>query len=330
MDSPKHRRYEFIEQFADLAGGMLVVGHGTRLQAGQKQLLDLVVSMAKLCPSIPIEASFLELADPTIEAAIRKFKERGIKKIFVVPILLFSAAHARDDIPNTVREASQKLKVDVSGQSEPLNDHWATLSLSLLRSYQALLCMNPNGCNQAAFCDRAKLCIQDGDLEQVDALLPHLHNSFGRSKDKPFVELEGRSRVLLTRMQQTLSNTALVMIGRGTSDITAREAMRAFARQRCEVGPVKFCEVGFFAGDDMTVDAALEVAGQQSLSNEILVQPHLLFEGQLTGQLRDSISNMRIKYPAKRWNCAMPLGGDQSLAETYLALANDGLRNVLS
>lgn len=325
MDSNLRSQYESIKQFADQAGGLLVVGHGTRLQAGQQQLLDLVASMSELCPSVPIEASFLELAEPTIEGAIAKFKERGIRKIFVVPILLFSAAHARDDIPNAVQEASQMLGVEVAGQSDPLNNHWATLSLSMLRSYQAMLCSNPEGCNQAAFCERAKLCIQRSQLEQVDALLPLFHNAFQKDDAILVDESVSNLRVIVSRLQESLSKTALVMIGRGTSEIKARQAMRQFARERCAIGHVAFCEVGFFAGDEMTIDAALDVAGQQALSNEILVQPHLLFEGQLTGQLRESVSMMRIKYPTKRWNCAMPLGGDRSLAETYLTLANDAL-----
>ncbi|MFM7930594.1 MAG: sirohydrochlorin chelatase, partial [Pirellula sp.] len=77
--------------------GVLVVGHGTRKPHGQAQLIELVEHMREIEPTWTIEPSFLELAEPTIAQSVAALHDRQIKRIIVVPILLFTAAHAKSD-----------------------------------------------------------------------------------------------------------------------------------------------------------------------------------------------------------------------------------------
>ncbi|MCE9554818.1 MAG: sirohydrochlorin chelatase [Planctomycetes bacterium] len=79
--------------------------------------------------------------------------------------------------------------------------------------------------------------------------------------------------------------TALVMIGRGSSDAEATQSMHRFAEMRCQRTPVGRLEVGFIAAQRPTVREALQ-ATLASGCRRVVVQPHLLFQGELMDQVR--------------------------------------------
>jgi sirohydrochlorin cobaltochelatase len=79
--------------------------------------------------------------------------------------------------------------------------------------------------------------------------------------------------------------TALVMIGRGSSDAEAAERMRRFAQLRTERTPVGMLTVGFVAVQQPTLADALQQA-LASRCRRVVVQPHLLFQGELTDEVR--------------------------------------------
>ena len=98
--------------FSSELGCILVVGHGTRNPNGAKQLMDLVRQMQARAPSANISGCFLELSEPSIQQAMEQLHEQGIRKALVVPILLFTAAHAMQDIPDAVNQAASDHNAD--------------------------------------------------------------------------------------------------------------------------------------------------------------------------------------------------------------------------
>lgn len=84
--------------------GILLVGHGTRSQAGQQQFLHLAELVRRRLYA-PLEPAYLELAEPTIGAAVRRLVEAGATRLVVAPLLLFAAGHARQDVPAAVNQA---------------------------------------------------------------------------------------------------------------------------------------------------------------------------------------------------------------------------------
>jgi sirohydrochlorin cobaltochelatase len=287
-------------------GGILVVGHGTRNAAGVQELIDLVKSMRERLPEgVPIEASFLELANPTIDHAVEKLQALGCEKLLVIPILLFTAAHAREDIPDAVRAAVESRSIEVAAQSTSLGTEEAALKLSQERFIAALRCRNRKGCLRASACDIATQC--------MGGFLPA-----GQSVKPVVGGLEN---------QQNL-RVGLAMVGRGTSDLVARGHMLELTRLRFEASPVpiSWVQTGFFAGGSPTVEELLKEA-EASDCETIVVQPHLLFEGQLSVQLREMVDEYRRAGSKKRWLVAPTLGADPQLADTFLAL---GLKSILS
>ncbi|WP_078428676.1 sirohydrochlorin chelatase [Alkalihalobacterium alkalinitrilicum] len=87
---------------------VLFIGHGSRVQAGNKQFLSFINRvMAKL--PLPIqEVAFIELTQPTILEGIQRCSDQGATKIFVQPVLLLEAGHAKKDIPKEIEKAKEK------------------------------------------------------------------------------------------------------------------------------------------------------------------------------------------------------------------------------
>ena len=85
--------------------GLLLVGHGTHHAAGVEQFLALARLVANRLDDVPVEPAFLEIQSPTIDDGVRQLLERGVRRIVIVPALLFAAGHAKHDVPAAVAAA---------------------------------------------------------------------------------------------------------------------------------------------------------------------------------------------------------------------------------
>src|SRR5947208_725516 len=87
--------------------GVLLVGHGTRDEEGRAQCETLYRQIAALLgnDNSVTKLAYLELASPTIGEAVLRLTDQPISGLVVVPLLLFSAGHAQEDIPRAVRPA---------------------------------------------------------------------------------------------------------------------------------------------------------------------------------------------------------------------------------
>jgi len=132
------RQQQIWQTFREELGSVLVVGHGTRNPNGARQLLEIVGHMQAKEPYANIFGCFLELAEPTIEQAIEQLHNRGIKRILVVPVLLFTAAHALEDIPDAVALAAARFGIQVIGQTGSLGTHDSVVALSQPRTRKRL------------------------------------------------------------------------------------------------------------------------------------------------------------------------------------------------
>lgn len=87
---------------------ILYIGHGTRHKLGVLQCIEFIRTV-KQSIDVPIqEIAFLELVEPTIEDGVRRCVEKGATSIAIMPLLLLTAHHAKQDIPQEL-QAVQKL-----------------------------------------------------------------------------------------------------------------------------------------------------------------------------------------------------------------------------
>ena len=238
---------------------VLIVGHGTRRASGVAQFLNLVAQLQDHQPTWSIHAAFLELAEPTIEQAIQEISAAGLRRLIVVPVLLFSAGHAKSDIPDAVAACAQKYGIDVLGQTPSLGTHPEVIALSNIRFAEMTSSLATSGC-PVGHCG-AGLTLQ-ASSRNCASVCP----------------LQG-SRPL---------RIALAMVGRGTSDETALAHMREFTALASSSRQIAWVNTGFFAGGQPDVDTLLEQAAQATedcghqlgkACDTVLIQPHLLFEG---------------------------------------------------
>jgi sirohydrochlorin cobaltochelatase len=105
----------------------------------------------------------------------------------------------------------------------------------------------------------------------------------------------------------TPQQCALVMVGRGGSDAEAIFAMRRFAELRVERTPVGMMEVAFLAVAAPSAEEALQRVAAAGLP-QVIVQPHLLFSGELIHGLRRLVASFAERYPKTKWLVADHLG----------------------
>lgn len=117
--------------------GVLLIGHGTSDPVGTKQFFELGQLLASRLAPIPVQPCLLELQSPTIRDGWAKLIDRGCQRVLASPLLLFSAGHAKRDIPDALRacaiENSNPFVV-----AKPLSRAPELVELLLLRVQQAI------------------------------------------------------------------------------------------------------------------------------------------------------------------------------------------------
>lgn len=79
---------------------ILYIGHGTRSKKGENEAKAFLQKVIEKI-AIPIqEISFLELSSPSVDEGFQRCVERGATEVTVVPILLLTAGHMKNDIPD--------------------------------------------------------------------------------------------------------------------------------------------------------------------------------------------------------------------------------------
>lgn len=122
--------------------GVVVVGHGTADPVGAEETRQVAALVAGLLPEMPVELGFLEVIGPSIGEALERLAERGCGEVVAAPLLLFTAGHARRDVPEAVRDGAAKAGLVVR-QSAALGRHPAILALARSRRQEALRRLEP-------------------------------------------------------------------------------------------------------------------------------------------------------------------------------------------
>jgi sirohydrochlorin ferrochelatase len=246
---------------ADERASWLLVGHGTRDAGGLGEFVQTVRLVAERAGGRNVRHAFLELAEPSIESAVCELYDNGIRRVLVVPVLLFAAGHAKRDIPAAVVRAAGNCRDLEWKQTAHLGCHPKILDLSRRRYHAAR--------SELGGCD------------------------------------------------------TLLLVGRGSNDESATTEMLQFARLHTENIVPPAIEVAFIAMAQPRLADVLPRVGQ-SPAQRVVVQPHLLFAGELLSEIGKSISAVSREYPGKRWCCAEHLGPSPELAEAIVDLARKG------
>lgn len=134
----------------------------------------------------------------------------------------------------------------------------------------------------------------------------------------------------LPELELASKRVSLAMISRGSSSDSAAAAMERFAELRCALTPVNSCRVGYVAVRQPNVQQTLDWL--QSTDSEVLVvQPHLLFEGEVYHSLCAAVEERRQR-DGRRWLVCQPLGAaaddfeDERLARVLKTVVSQSLK----
>ncbi|EHN12368.1 ATPase component NikO of energizing module of nickel ECF transporter [Patulibacter medicamentivorans] len=84
---------------------LVLVGHGSRDADHVEEFWDLVRFVGELDPELHHAGGFIELAEPSADAAIDRLVADGATEIVSVPIVLLAAGHLKNDGPATLARA---------------------------------------------------------------------------------------------------------------------------------------------------------------------------------------------------------------------------------
>ncbi|MFM7137737.1 MAG: sirohydrochlorin chelatase [Planctomycetota bacterium] len=144
------------------------------------------------------------------------------------------------------------------------------------------------------------------------------------------VELACRRRAEVVSGHEPVAaaETALVRVGRGSSDPTSPAQLAAFTEATLAAEPrPRFVLAGFVAAARPTVPEALAEAGAASGGGlrRIVVQPHLLFRGHVEEQVAAAVAAARAGRPELEWLTAPRLGPDPLVARAVVERAAEAL-----
>jgi sirohydrochlorin cobaltochelatase len=156
---------------------------------------------------------------------------------------------------------------------------------------------------------------------EVDAiLLDHLGQSelVARRSEQCFHEAIAERRFIDS------SDTELLIVGRGTSDPRAIDEMYAFVARRGAMAPAAIVQTCFLAMAEPKFEATIEQIAQRSLGR-VVVQPHLLFQGELFGRVEDCVKSVAQQRPEVDWVVTQPLGPSTLLIDAAVEIATHRL-----
>jgi sirohydrochlorin cobaltochelatase len=147
-------------------------------------------------------------------------------------------------------------------------------------------------------------------FDQTDVL--GFHDSVFRRSEELLAQL------LANHDPVNLSKTALVSVGRGSTENQATEDMMRFSELRALQSGFSRSQVGFVAMALPTLGSTLDQLGQDYEISTVIVQPHLLFAGDLRCTVCKMVRRAAHRYPAKQWLVTELLGPHRLIAEALL------------
>jgi sirohydrochlorin cobaltochelatase len=239
--------------------------------------------LAAAATGVAVEVCFLELAEPSIQAGVAQLIERGVRQVIVLPLLLFSAGHAQRDIPQAVAAA-----IDDLNQGQRSRFPATVRQAAVLGCHPDIVELSARRYGEAVS--------QDGEI-------------VSQANANAVAQAGGHA-----------ARTLLLMVGRGSHEAEANVEFARFARLRWEHESIGWLESCFVAMARPTLDEGLRMAASMPFER-IVVQPHLLFSGEIMHGVRAAVAAARERAPARQWIVTEHLGAHELLVRALFSRA---------
>ena len=84
--------------------GIVLFAHGSRDPLWRLPIEAVAQQIKTLSPDVPVMCAFLELTTPDLPTCVQEMEVMGLKKIAVVPMFLGIGKHAREDLPEIMKD----------------------------------------------------------------------------------------------------------------------------------------------------------------------------------------------------------------------------------
>lgn len=111
--------------------GIVVVDHGSRRAESNQALEQFVERFALRSGFDIVEPAHMELAEPSIQTAVKRCADRGATKVVICPFFLLPGKHWTGDLPRLAQEAAAGIPGVQVLVSAPIGGH--DLLIDLLR-----------------------------------------------------------------------------------------------------------------------------------------------------------------------------------------------------
>ena len=115
---------------------LLLIAHGSRQEEANADLLHVAAQLRARGWAV-VEASFLELAEPSIEEGGVRCVEQGAERVVLVPYFLSAGVHVRRDLAEARTKLTERFPAVEFRLAEPLGRHPLLLEVVAERAREA-------------------------------------------------------------------------------------------------------------------------------------------------------------------------------------------------
>jgi sirohydrochlorin cobaltochelatase len=117
---------------------LLLVGHGTRDEAGAEAFHSFVGELSEHKPEVPVAGGFVGLSQPPLADAVAGLAADGHTRFAAVPLMLVSAGHAQGDVAAALTREKERHPQISYDCGRPLGPHPSLLRVLERRLDEAL------------------------------------------------------------------------------------------------------------------------------------------------------------------------------------------------
>lgn len=126
-----------------MINALMLIAHGSREPQANDDLFALARELRQEGTFAIVEASFLELAEPTIENAARRCAEQGAERVVLLPYFLSAGVHVKRDLQELRDRLATEMPAAEWILAQPLGRHPLLLEIVKKRAREALLKLPP-------------------------------------------------------------------------------------------------------------------------------------------------------------------------------------------
>ena len=311
---------------------VLIVGHGSRDAGANAEFEAVAAAYRAARPELRVEIGYIELARPLVGEALESIAAQEMRRIVVVPLFLFAAGHAKNDLPLVIDETRRRFPAVEIAAAPALGVHPALVDLAYeraaialsgeaaIRARTLLLVVGRGSSDPDAngdFCKVARLIGENRGLMRVEA-------TFAGITD-PNVEA---SLELVARMRpdHLVVLPYLLFAGRLVSRLSAQ--VEAFATRH----PWIRASLAAHLGHDDRLLAIIDERARQALAGESLLPcDNCQYRTALPG-LADQVGGLRallysVRHTMTHAQASMPLHAHRPLKKHVLVCGNADCAN---